>query len=112
MSDNDDDIPTLDEMIFPGRPERVQRRRPAPSGDDSQTQIPRPPLRGRGGTRGGGDKGRPSNFEILITRQVDRILERHMKAAREEIVRVLMIELRSRLPQAYKRQPKPQDDGD
>ncbi len=109
MSDNDDDIPTLDEMIFPGRPERVQRRRPAPPGDgDGQAQVQRPPLRGRSG----GDKGRPSNFEILITRQVDRILERHMKAAREEIVRVLMIELRSRLPQAYKRRPKPHDDKD
>ena len=34
----------------------------------------------------------------MINRQVDAILARHMKAARAEIVRAVMLELRSRLP--------------
>ncbi len=103
MSDSDDDIPTLNEVIFPGRPERV--RRPADS-DGADSGKARPTPRPRTAT------ARPGNFEQLIGRQIDRILERHLQAAREEIVRVLMIELRSRLPQAARRATRKPGDGD
>lgn len=100
MADNDhDDIPTLGEIIFPGNPKKVARptgekpavknqesgRQPPPAASHrpSQTQEPRP---------------KPSNFEALISARVDHILEKHMEAARSEIVRMVMLELRARLP--------------
>jgi len=109
MSDDDKDIPILDEVIFPGRPEQVKDSEPA-----ATTPPPRPaagpslreriaaqqPLSDQQVSK---PKPKQSNFEAMITRQIDAVLEKHMKAAREEIVRIVMLELRSRLPSGGKR---------
>ena len=109
MSDDDKDIPVLDEVIFPGRPE--QTREPG-------STVPTPPHRPPGGPnlrdriaaqqplseqQVNKPKPKQSNFEAMITRQIDAVLEKHMKAARQEIVRLVMLELRSRLPGGGKR---------
>ena len=114
MSSNDE-IPTLDEIIFPGRPEKVAETQHSSETTDINPSIPEPqpsndavpkkkktthisssgpPIR---------SKPRQSNFEALINTQVERILQRHINAARDEIVKVVMIELRSRLPNTKKR---------
>ncbi len=104
MSDDDKDIPVLDEVIFPGRPEQV--------GEQAQTTPTphRPTLRERitaqqplSEQQVSKPRPKQSNFEAMITRQIDAVLEKHMKAAREEIVRIVMLELRSRLPSGGKR---------
>ena len=104
MSDDHKDIPVLDEVIFPGRPKQIRESTPgqeprstAPSVQERiaaqeplSEQVSKP-------------KPKQSNFEALITRQIDTVLEKHMQAAREEIVRIVMLELRSRLPSGGKR---------
>lgn len=111
-NDKDDNIPTLDEMIFPGKPDRIESLRRAAAAQaqaraqseakpatlrEQLAQVPRP--------ENATVKPSPkqSNFEILITKQIDAILQKHMQAAREEIVRVVMLELRARLPSASKK---------
>ncbi len=102
MSDTEDNIPTLNEMIFPGRPEKITpsaaekinlsntQKRSADSAPPNAAQKDRP-------------KTKQTHFEAFINKQIDEILERHVLAAREEIVRVVMLELRSRLPNANHR---------
>ncbi len=108
MSDNDNDIPVLDEVIFPGRPEQVKE--PTPATAPPASPRPAPSLRERIAAQQplseqqvSKPKPKQSNFEAMITRQIDAVLEKHMKAAREEIVRIVMLELRSRLPSGGKR---------
>ncbi|MGF1643757.1 MAG: hypothetical protein ACFCUJ_08925 [Thiotrichales bacterium] len=109
----DDNIPTLDEMIFPGKPEKIESLRRAAAAAQEQArekaspaslreQIARLP-REPGATIKPAPK--QSNFEILINKQIDSILQKHIQAAREEIVRVVMLELRARLPSSGKRPP-------
>lgn len=108
MSDDDKDIPVLDEVIFPGR---------ATQGSGTEEASTKPPQRPATPSlkeriaaqqplseqRVNKPKPKQSNFEAMITRQIDTVLEKHMKAAREEIVRIVMLELRSRLPGGGKR---------
>lgn len=105
MSNSDDNIPTLNEMIFPGKPEKI----PAQPQEDNSTQSDYSTTRSDTDTPHPGQNARPqakqTNFEALINKQIDTILERHIHAAREEIVRVVMLELRSRLPNAGRRNP-------
>jgi hypothetical protein len=95
MSDTEDNIPTLNEMIFPGRPEKATLKRPETDSENIQQQT---------ATSSSAQDARPTakqtHFETFINKQIDEILERRVLAAREEIVRVVMLELRSRLPNA------------
>ncbi len=107
MSDDDKDIPVLDEVIFPGRPEQVKE--PAPAAPPPPPR-PTPTLRERitahqplSEQQVSKPRPKQSNFEALITKQIDAVLEKHMQAAREEIVNIVMLELRSRLPSGGKR---------
>ncbi|MGV6817425.1 MAG: hypothetical protein ACWA44_09205 [Thiotrichales bacterium] len=111
MAQDNDNIPTLDEVIFPGQPEKVSETQEmnAPTASETTPGIS-PSIRERlEATHGGESSGKvraktkQGNFESLITQQIDTILQKHMEAAREEIVRVVMLELRSRLPSANKR---------
>jgi hypothetical protein len=95
MSDTEDNIPTLNEMIFPGRPKKPKPASKPTSSSDKHTSGHRKPQ--------AKSKGKQTNFEALINKQIDEILERHMLAAREEIVRVVMLELRSRLPNSNRK---------
>lgn len=98
MSDSDnDDIPTLGEIIFPGNPDKV-----APEATADMTPPPAAPsatatAKGEPESESAGHP-RPSSFESLISTRIDHILEKHMESAREEIVRMVMLELRARLP--------------
>ncbi len=110
MNDSDEHIPTLDEMIFPGRHsqpdanrEQTNASEPPPiaeplsdSGLQNVQSTEQQPQSSREKTTSG--KSKRTNFETMVNRQVDAILARHMKAARAEIVRAVMLELRSRLP--------------
>ncbi len=117
MPHKDDEIPTLGEMIFPGNPEKIAQsshHRPDVSvtEEPAATPAPKPPEMPtpdvsvqetlantpRSEHRTLKPKPKQSNFENLITARIDNILEKHMEAAREEIVRVVMLELRARLP--------------
>ncbi len=103
MGQKDDEIPTLDEVIFPGHPDKVAEQ--AATSEDRETRSfgtrERPATTQPSHERP--SQPRPGNFETLIREQIDTILEKHIEAAREEIVRVVMLELRSRLPAAQKR---------
>ena len=110
MSDDDKDIPVLDEVIFPGRPDQVKDNEPAAPTTPPPRPSAAPTLRERitaqqplSEQQVSKPKPKQSNFEAMITRQIDAVLEKHMKAAREEIVRIVMLELRSRLPSGGKR---------
>ncbi len=95
MSDTEDNIPTLNEMIFPGRPEKATLKRPEADSEKTRQQT---------AASSSKQKAKPTakqtHFEAFINKQIDEILERRVLAAREEIVRVVMLELRSRLPNA------------
>jgi hypothetical protein len=95
MSDTEDNIPTLNEMIFPGRP-----KKPKPTSTPTSTSHKHSSGHRKSHAK---SKGKQTNFEALINKQIDEILERHMLAAREEIVRVVMLELRSRLPNSNRK---------
>ena len=102
MSDNEnDDIPTLGEIIFPGNPNKVVSQ---PSETDAETTAIKettsetPPAKSVEQDGEPANRPRPSSFESLISTRIDHILEKHMEAAREEIVRMVMLELRARLP--------------
>lgn len=101
MSDTEDNIPTLNEMIFPGRPEKATLKRPEEDSEKTQQQT---------ATSSSGQDARPTakqtHFETFINKKIDEILERRVLAAREEIVRVVMLELRSRLPNANHKDSK------
>lgn len=103
MADNDNsDIPTLGEIIFPGNPDKVVRTELEPKADQTPAP-PEPPEasptpKTTDAESESGNRGRPSSFESLISTRIDHILEKHMEAAREEIVRMVMLELRARLP--------------
>jgi hypothetical protein len=101
MSDSDDNIPTLNEMIFPGRPEKASAKQskkgPKSSGHSNKHE---PTSQPHSSENTDNTSPKQTNFETLINKQIDETLERHMLAAREEIVRVVMLELRSRLPNA------------
>lgn len=113
MPNHDDEkIPTLGEMIFPGNPEKVNstgKAHPkatapsmakAPEMPQSETSVRDTLANAARSEQRTVHKPKPkqSNFENLITARIDNILEKHMEAAREEIVRVVMLELRARLP--------------
>ncbi|MGF1545756.1 MAG: hypothetical protein ACFCUG_00350 [Thiotrichales bacterium] len=110
----DDNIPTLDEMIFPGKPEKIESLRRAAAAAQDHVRNNAPPATVREQiARTPRDPGatvkpapKQSNFEILINKQIDAILQKHIQAAREEIVRVVMLELRARLPSTSKRSPE------
>ncbi len=110
---DDDQIPTLGEMIFPGNPEKIAHSGTVRKAPEAATPAsPKPPempvsdtsvretlaKTPRSEQRVHKPKPKQSNFENLITARIDNILEKHMEAAREEIVRVVMLELRARLP--------------
>ncbi len=101
MSISDKSIPTLDEMIFPGRNEKTKgsSSEPADAATAKPTKITEPVKRTVTATPpNASTKPKRNNFETMVNRQVEAILAKHMKAARAEIVRAVMIELRSRLP--------------
>jgi hypothetical protein len=106
MSDTEDNIPTLNEMIFPGRPGKTSPDTPASdyksdgqsNSEQAESPFSAPDERDE-------PKAKQTHFEAFINKQIDEILERHILAAREEIVRVVMLELRSRLPNANHRDP-------
>ena len=101
MSDTEDNIPTLNEMIFPGRPGKI-----TPNTSASGTANPKNQNAGSPSSNPeekDQPKAKQTHFEAFINKQIDEILERHVLAAREEIVRVVMLELRSRLPNANHR---------
>jgi len=103
MSISDKSIPTLDEMIFPGRNE--ESKEPSTKSTDAAAAKPTKttePVKSAATTTppnaSASAKPKRNNFETMVNRQVEAILAKHMKAARAEIVRAVMIELRSRLP--------------
>jgi hypothetical protein len=109
MSISDKSIPTLDEMIFPGRNE--ESKEPSTKSTDAAAAAAaaaaKPtkttePVKSAATTTppnaSASAKPKRNNFETMVNRQVEAILAKHMKAARAEIVRAVMIELRSRLP--------------
>jgi len=110
MTDSDDNVPMLDEIIFPGKPEKIletqQALNPAPTestppAKSVQDQISRQPTATTRQTSR--QQPKKTNFESLINRQIDAVLQKHMQAAREEIVQIVMLELRSRLPNSGNR---------
>jgi hypothetical protein len=101
MSISDKSIPTLDEMIFPGRNEKtkISSSEPADTATPKPTKTTKPVKKTVAATPPNtSTKPKRNNFETMVNRQVEAILAKHMKAARAEIVRAVMIELRSRLP--------------
>lgn len=109
MEQDNDKIPTLDEVIFPGKPDKVSETQemvaPAETvnGISSGIRERLEAAQSSEPSKATQSKSKQGNFESLITQQIDTILQKHMEAAREEIVRVVMLELRSRLPSANKR---------
>ena len=98
MSDTEDNIPTLNEMIFPGRPGKTTPNTSVSDTENSQNQNTELPS--SSAEHEDQPQAKQTHFEAFINKQIDEILERHILAAREEIVRVVMLELRSRLPNA------------
>ena len=100
MSDSDKHIPTLDEMIFPGRPDKAKTTPPesAKAAEEKKTGAESTPPEAPPSRR-----PKRTSFETMLNPQIDAILARHMKAARAEIVRAVMLELRSRLPVANRK---------
>ncbi len=108
MSDTEENIPTLNEMIFPGRSEKPTPKTSASNSakidySKIQKQIADSPL--SNSEQRDQPKPKQTHFEAFINKQIDEILERHILSAREEIVRVVMLELRSRLPNTNQRTP-------
>ena len=104
MSISDKSIPTLDEMIFPGRNEGSKEPSTQPAADaatarpNKTTEPVKSAATATQPNPSASAKPKRNNFETMVNRQVEAILAKHMKAARAEIVRAVMIELRSRLP--------------
>ncbi len=107
MSISDKSIPTLDEMIFPGRNEESKEPSTKSTDAAAAAAAAKPtkttePVKSAATTTppnaSASAKPKRNNFETMVNRQVEAILAKHMKAARAEIVRAVMIELRSRLP--------------
>ena len=96
MSDTEDNIPTLNEMIFPGRPEKATLKRPETDSENTQQQTAN--ASSSSSEQDAKPTAKQTHFETFINKQIDEILERRVLAAREEIVRVVMLEPRSRLP--------------
>ncbi len=96
MSDSDKHIPTLDEMIFPGRPEKTRTTTQETTSTDTTQETTGETAAPDAGA--GNERPKRTSFEAILNQQIDTILARHMKAARAEIVRAVMLELRSRLP--------------
>ena len=95
-SDNDE-IPTLSDLIFPGNPEKIQSKlNPEPSVKQQIGQLPRDDIQTIR------PKPNNSNLEQKINEHIEFILNKHMMIAREEITRVVMAELRTRLPKGKK----------
>ena len=105
MNEDNKDIPVLDEVIFPGRPKQVSEKPIQPERKTSGPSTVQERIAAQEPLSEQVSKPKPkqSNFEALINRQIDAVLEKHMQAAREEIVRIVMLELRSRLPSGGKR---------
>ena len=118
MTDSDDNVPTLDEIIFPGKPEKILENEQAihepetetETAATSKTETPPQSVQeqlARQPTPDHEQTSRPqpkkTNFEALINRQIDAVLQKHMQAARKEIVQIVMLELRSRLPNSGNR---------
>ena len=101
MSDTEDNIPTLNEMIFPGRPEKSTPNTSTSGTVSTHSQTNESPSSSP--EQNDQPKAKQTHFEAFINKQIDEILERHILSAREEIVRVGMLELRSRLPNANQR---------
>lgn len=95
MSNNDNDIPTLGEIIFPGNPEKVAKPSDVPEPEPAAASAPEVSA---APDEEPSERPRPNSFESLISTRIDHILEKHMESAREEIVRMVMLELRARLP--------------
>ena len=101
MSSSDKIIPTLDEMIFPGRNKQTEDSSNKSTSSKASNPAPtaKPAVQKKPATESKPSSNpKRNNFETMVNRQVDAILAKHMKAARAEIVRAVMIELRSRLP--------------
>jgi hypothetical protein len=90
---SEDEVPTLNDLIFPGNPEKIkQKTMPAPSVKDQINALPRE------GIQTIKPKPKKNSLEKMIAEHIEFILQKHMAVAREEITRVIMAELRSRLP--------------
>ena len=95
-SDNDD-IPTLSDLIFPGNPQKIKEKlEPEPTIRQQIDQMPREDIQTIR------PKPSSSNLEKKIGEHIDFILNKHMMMARAEITKVIMAELRTRLPKGKK----------
>ncbi|HID82875.1 MAG TPA: hypothetical protein EYH06_11775 [Chromatiales bacterium] len=94
---DDEDIPVLSDLIFPGNPQKIdEKTNPEPSVKEQLEQLPRDNIQTI--------KPAPkkSNLEEKIAEHIDFIMHKHIAMAREEITRVIMAELRTRLPRGKK----------
>ncbi len=94
---DDEDIPVLSDLIFPGNPQKIDEKNKAePSVKEQISHLPRDNIQTI--------KPAPkkSNLEEKIGEHIDFIMHKHVAMAREEITRVIMAELRTRLPRGKK----------
>lgn len=97
---NNDDIPILSEVVFPGNPDKIREKLEA----DIE---PEPELTVREELEHASSEGLnvikpapPSDVSFIqddINNAVEKVLQRHLAEAREEIVTAVMKELHSRL---------------
>jgi len=94
---DDKDIPTLDDLVFPGNPQKIKEKtRLEYSVKEQLKNLPRDNIQT---IRPAPKK---SNLEEKIAEHIDFIMHKHIAIAREEITRVVMAELRTRLPHGRK----------
>lgn len=96
---DDEDVPTLNDLIFPGNPQKIdEKTNQEPSMKELLEKLPRDNIQTI--------KPAPkkSNLEEKIAEHIDFIMHKHVAMAREEITRVIMAELRTRLPKGKKKQ--------
>jgi len=95
---DEDDIPVLNDLIFPGNPEKIKEKlSPEPTVKQQIDQLPRDTIKT---IRPKPAKG---NLEQKISEHIEFILNKHMAMARTEITNVVMAELRTRLPKGKKK---------
>ncbi len=96
---DNNDIPVLSEVIFPGNPDKIKEKlvpEIVPEPEPTVTEI----LENASSEGLNVIKPKPANVNFIqddINDVVETILQRHLEAAREEIVAAVMKELHSRL---------------
>ncbi len=94
---DDDDIPTLNDLIFPGNPQKIaEKTNTEPSVKEQISQLPRDNIKTIK------PEPKTTNLEETIAGHVDFILKKHLDMAKQEITRIVMAELRTRLPKGKK----------